>query len=59
VKHEYRILVVNLKGRDYSRDLSVDGKVMLKLILNMYKNRVRIEFIWLRIGTSGGLLFTR
>jgi hypothetical protein len=39
----------NMKGRDHSEDLGVDGRIILKCILG---SRV----MWLRIGSSGGLL---
>jgi hypothetical protein len=42
--------------RDYSGDLGVDGRIILKLILRKQSWRVWIGFIWLRIGTAGGLL---
>jgi hypothetical protein len=32
-KNAYNILVENLKGRDYSEELNVDGKVILEWIL--------------------------
>jgi hypothetical protein len=37
-------------------DLDVDGKIILKLILKKYNERVLTGFIWLRIGTNGGVL---
>jgi hypothetical protein len=42
-----------LKGRNLSEDLGVDGRIILKWD---YGWRVRIEFVWLRIGICGGLL---
>jgi hypothetical protein len=41
----------NLRGRDHLKELRVDGKITSK-----YDGKVWIGFIWLRIGTSGGLL---
>jgi hypothetical protein len=35
---------------------SVNGTIILKWILRKQDGRVWIEFIWLRIGTSGRLL---
>jgi hypothetical protein len=46
----------NLKGRDYSEELDSDGKIILEWILGKYDWKVWTEFIWLRIGTSGGFL---
>jgi hypothetical protein len=46
----------NLKGRDHSDDLSVDGRIILEWILNKQFRRVWIGFMMLRMGTSGGLL---
>jgi hypothetical protein len=43
-----------MKGRDNSEDLDVDGKIILKWILGKLSWRVRIEFIWLRIGPVSG-----
>jgi hypothetical protein len=47
-----------LKGRDHSEDLGVDGRMVLKLILGKQCGKVWTGFIWLRIGTSGGLSWT-
>jgi hypothetical protein len=46
----------NLKGRDHSEDLGVDGRIALTLILGKLGVKVWTRFIWLRIWTSGGLL---
>jgi hypothetical protein len=40
-------------------DLGVDGRTTLNLILNKQEGRACTVFIWLRIGTSGGLLQIR
>jgi hypothetical protein len=37
-------------------DLGVDGKILLEWILEKYGEKVWTGFMWLRIGTSGGLL---
>jgi hypothetical protein len=44
----------NLKGRDHSEDIGVDGMIILKRILEEQGWKMWIGFIWLRIGTSGG-----
>jgi hypothetical protein len=46
----------SLKGRDYQKDPDTDWKIILKWILSKTGWRVWTEFIWLMIGTSGGLL---
>ena len=43
---------VNLKKRDNSQDLGVDGSI-LKLVMNTYYGRVWTGFIWLRTYKSG------
>jgi hypothetical protein len=46
----------SLKGRDYSEDLSVDGRIKVRWISWKYGFGEWIGFIWLRTGTSGGPL---
>jgi hypothetical protein len=50
----YKILVG--KGREHSEDLGIDGKIILELILGKQGGKVWTGCIWLRIGTSSGLL---
>jgi hypothetical protein len=46
-----------LRERDHFEDLDVDGRIILKLILNKYKERrTWARLIWFRIGERGGLL---
>jgi hypothetical protein len=45
----------DLKERDRSEDLSVDGRI-LECILEKYGGKVWTGCIWLSIGNSGGLL---
>jgi hypothetical protein len=40
----------------YSEDLGADRRIILEWIFRICVGRVWIRFIWLRIGTSGGLL---
>jgi hypothetical protein len=42
--------------RDHSEDLGVDGRIILELILWKWGGNVRTGCIWLRTGTSSGLL---
>jgi hypothetical protein len=51
--------VEDLKGRNYLEDLGVDGILTLELFLRKYGGNELTGFIWLRIGTSGGLLLTQ
>jgi hypothetical protein len=46
----------NLKGRDHWGNLVVDRKIVLEKILGKYGGKVVTGCIWLRIGTSDGLL---
>jgi hypothetical protein len=54
-----RILVGNKKESDSLKDLGVDGRIILKLMVKHSFGKAWIGFIWFRIGTSGGLLCTR
>jgi hypothetical protein len=36
--------------------LRIEERIILKRILRNYSGRMRVRFIWLRVGTSGGLL---
>jgi hypothetical protein len=49
-------LAVKPEGENHSRELAAAGRIILKLILEKHCMRVPTGFIWLRIGTSGGLL---
>jgi hypothetical protein len=51
-----QVLFENLKGRNHLEDLGFNEGIILKWILGKYGGKVWIGFIWLRIGTSGGLL---
>jgi hypothetical protein len=49
----------NLKGKDQSEILRLDGKTILKWIIRKQGGKVWTGFVWLRTGTSDGLLLTR
>jgi hypothetical protein len=46
----------DLKGKDHSEDLREDGRIILKRISKRQGVRMWTGFIWLRIGTCGGIL---
>jgi hypothetical protein len=46
----------NLKGRYYSEDLGIDGKIILEWVLGKWDGKVWTGCIWLRIGISGRFL---
>jgi hypothetical protein len=48
----------SLKGRDHLEDLGVDEKRILERTLEELGGNVWTGCIWLRTGTSGGLLWT-
>jgi len=52
----YRVLVGKSGGRRPLGRLVVDGRIILARIFRKSVGRAWILLIWLRIGTSGGLL---
>jgi hypothetical protein len=52
----YRILVGKPEGSNHYEDLGVGGRILLEWILERWDGVVWTGFIWLIIGTSGGLL---
>jgi len=46
----------NLKGRYHLGNLDVDGKITLEWFLGKQGGKTWTGFIWLRTGTSGGIL---
>jgi hypothetical protein len=51
-----KLWLENLKGGDHSEELGIDGKIILEWILEKQSGKVWTGCIWLRIGTSVGLL---
>jgi hypothetical protein len=43
IRNAYKILVESLKGRDHSKDLGVDGRIILKCILGKYGRRCGLD----------------
>lgn len=46
----------NLKGSYRFEDLEVDGRIILKTVLNKCGRRMEIRFIWLRTANNAYLL---
>jgi len=57
MRNMHTILVGKPEGK--LEDLGVDGRVVLELILGIEDGKLRTGLIWLRIGTSGGILLSR
>jgi hypothetical protein len=49
----------NLKSSDHLKDFDVNGNITLECIVGKLGGVVWFGCIWLRIGTSGGLLSRR
>jgi len=52
----HRVLVGNLRKRDHLEEQGIDGRIILRWIFRMWHGRAWAVWIWLRIGTGGGLL---
>jgi hypothetical protein len=55
-RNAYNILIGLLQGNRPSDVISLDGKIILKLILTMYDECVRAGFDWSSKETDGGPL---
>jgi hypothetical protein len=56
MRQHTRFCSEHLDQRDHMEDLRIDGKITLEYILGKECGKAWIGCIWLRIGTSGGLL---
>jgi hypothetical protein len=56
MRNVYKILVKSLKGGDCLEELGINGRIILKWILENMGGKVWTGFIWLRIGFTCGLL---
>jgi uncharacterized protein (UPF0128 family) len=55
IENTYRTLPENLKEeRKHSEVLRIDGRIILKWILEKYSGKVWTGISWIRIGTSDG-----
>ena len=52
----YKVLVGNLRERDYLGDTGVDGRIILRWIFRKCDVGLWTGSSWLRIGTGGGHL---
>jgi hypothetical protein len=55
-RNPYRILEEKLEGKNHYEDQDIGGWTILKWILERGDGMVWTGSIWLRIGTTGGLL---
>jgi hypothetical protein len=56
MRNAYKSFVRKLNERDRLEKLGVDGRILLNSLLKKQCVSVRTGFIWLRTGSSGGLL---
>jgi hypothetical protein len=47
-----------MKEGDHVEDLSVDGRIILQLILKEQDGSVWTGFVWFMVGNSGGIVYT-
>ena len=51
-----RVLVGKPEGRNYFKDLGIDGRIILKRVCSRWHKRALIGFMWLRTGPCGILM---
>jgi hypothetical protein len=56
MRNEYSISVRKSEKKDQLEDLDLDGWLILEWTLRKWGRKLRTEFIFLRTGTSDGLL---
>jgi hypothetical protein len=56
VKNAFKILVGKSESKSQSKDLDVDGRIILEWIVKKYVGRVWTGFIWLKLGSNDRLL---
>jgi hypothetical protein len=56
MRNSDKIFVGKPEGRNNSKDLDVEGKIILKSFLEKWAENLLTGFIWLRISISGGIL---
>jgi hypothetical protein len=56
MKNAYKILVGKTEGKSHSKNLGVDGRIILAWILRKLGGKVVTGFIWLRTDSSGWFL---
>jgi hypothetical protein len=56
VRNAYKVQTENLNGTDRFGDLGVDSTTILKWFLKRQGVKMWTGFMWLKKGTSGGLL---
>jgi hypothetical protein len=59
MRNAYRIMIGKPGSRDNSKDIGIDGSIILEWKLGKYGGKVWTGSIWLRMSTRGGLLWAR
>jgi hypothetical protein len=57
LRKAYTIFVGKQEEKNNSKDKGVGGRITLKRVLGNQGRDGRIGFIWLRVGTGGGLFW--
>jgi hypothetical protein len=50
------VRMYNMKGTNHSKDLDVKVRIILEWILEKHGGKLWTSFIWLKLGSIGGLL---